>query len=314
VSSTPARARLTRFAWGVLAYNLAVILWGAFVRATGSGAGCGSHWPLCNGEIVPRSPSVETLIELSHRLTSGLALLLVVALWIGVFQRCERGHAARRWASLSVALMLFEAAIGAGLVLFELVAENESVARGLFMAVHLGNTFLLLATLTLTARATAGEPDFRLRRQGRFGGLVILALLATMLVGMSGAVAALGDTLYPATSLGEALRQDLSPTTSVLVQLRVLHPLLAVATSVLVLYLAARVRARGGRRDRRRAGRLSLLVYVQLGIGTINVLLLAPIAMQLLHLLVADLLWIALVLAAAGGLAAPRAGDAPAGG
>ncbi|MFN8454080.1 MAG: COX15/CtaA family protein [Anaerolineae bacterium] len=74
--------RFAKYVWTVLAYNLAVILWGAFVRASGSGAGCGSHWPLCNGEVIPRTPQMETLVEFTHRLTSGLALLLVIGLTI----------------------------------------------------------------------------------------------------------------------------------------------------------------------------------------------------------------------------------------
>src|SRR5215467_12703113 len=74
--------RVSAFAWGVLAYNVAVIAWGAFVRASGSGAGCGRHWPLCNGEVVPRPTSVATVIEATHRATSGLALVGVVGLLV----------------------------------------------------------------------------------------------------------------------------------------------------------------------------------------------------------------------------------------
>ena len=143
-------SRFTRYAWGVLAANLAVILWGAFVRATGSGAGCGNNWPTCNGEIIPRAPSTETLIELTHRATSGIALLLVVALAVWARRVYGPGHRVWHGAAWSLFFMFGEAAIGAGIVLFELVADNESMARALFMAVHLGNTFLLLAALTLT--------------------------------------------------------------------------------------------------------------------------------------------------------------------
>ncbi len=51
------QAWFSRYAWGVLLWNVLVALWGAYVRATGSGAGCGSHWPTCNGEILPRAPA-----------------------------------------------------------------------------------------------------------------------------------------------------------------------------------------------------------------------------------------------------------------
>ena len=140
-------SRLGRFAWSVLAYNVAVIGWGAYVRATGSGAGCGNHWPLCNGQMVPPSPTIATLIEYSHRLTSGLALLSVVALLAWTWRACRPGHPARTGAAASLFFMLTEAAVGAGLVLFQLVADNASAARTMFMGVHLLNTFVLLASI-----------------------------------------------------------------------------------------------------------------------------------------------------------------------
>lgn len=288
---------IARFSAAVLVANLLVILWGVYVRATGSGAGCGAHWPLCNGEVVPRAPRLETLIELTHRITSGLALVLVVALVWAVFRVFPRGHAARLGAVWTLAFMLTEAAIGAGLVLFELVADNESSARALFLGTHLVNTFLLLASLALTTYWCAGGGRPRHVLRGRLGRSLVLLHLALIVVGASGAISALGDTLYPAETLREALRQDLSSTTNVLIRLRVLHPLLAVATGILVLALPRFVEQRFDvRADRRFAGTLGLLVLLQLGAGTANVALLAPVWLQLVHLLLADLLWITLVL------------------
>ncbi len=121
--------RFARFAWGVLAYDLAVVAWGAYVRATGSGAGCGRHWPLCNGELVPRSPRTQTLVELSHRVSSGVALVLTVALLVWAWRAFPRGHLARKGAATATVLMLMEAGIGAALVLFELVAHDASMKR-----------------------------------------------------------------------------------------------------------------------------------------------------------------------------------------
>ena len=138
-------SRVARFAWAVLAYNVAVILWGAYVRATGSGAGCGAHWPLCNGEIVPRAAAVATLIEFSHRADERPgADCRRGAARLATFRACRAGHPARRGAVMSGVLMLTEAAVGAGLVLFQLVADNATMARAMFIAVHLLNTFLLL--------------------------------------------------------------------------------------------------------------------------------------------------------------------------
>lgn len=307
------RERFRRFAWGVLALNIAVILWGAYVRASGSGAGCGRSWPTCNGEIVPRSPSAATLIELTHRLTSGLALIAVVVLLVGARRVFERGHPVRRGAAWAMVFMLGEAAIGAGIVLFELVADNESMARALFMAVHLGNTFLLLAALALTAHWAGGAPPLTLRGQPRRSRLAGLSLGCAFLIGVSGAVAALGDTLFPVDSLGEAIQQDLSPTSHLLIQLRISHPLIAIAASLVLLHFIATVRRDPERRAARRfANLLNVLIFVQITAGAVNVVLLAPIWMQLLHLLLADLLWIALVLTCGSFLAeasGPVAGE-----
>jgi heme A synthase len=296
--------RFARYAWLTLAYNVAVILWGALVRATGSGAGCGSHWPLCNGEVVPRAPRLATIIEFSHRATSGIALLLVVALVVWAFRGRPRGHAARQAAVWSLIFMLSEAAVGAGLVLFELVADNQSMARALFVATHLINTFLLLAALTLTARFASGGVPFRLRSQGTLGGGILLGFLALLLSGVSGAVAALGDTLFPATSLAQALEQDLSPTAHLLIRLRIFHPAFAIAAGAIVLYLSLKLlKTRPGPETSRYALWTSGLVFIQVLAGAVNVLLLAPVWLQLVHLLLADLLWIAFLLLGASALA-----------
>ena len=312
--------RLTRFAWLVLGYNVLVVLWGAVVRATGSGAGCGSHWPLCNGEVVPRAARVATLIEFSHRLTSGIALLMVVALLVAVLRACPRGHAARRAAAWSMAFMIGEAAVGAMLVLFELVAGNRSLARGLFMAVHLLNTFFLLGAITLTAHFAGGgtglagpgsraavnpEPGWG-GRPGTWRGPWPFASGAflVLLTSVSGSVAALGDTLFPSQSLGQALAADLSATAHALIRLRVLHPFVAVATAAFLVWLAVSVRRSGATAASRWwAGVVMGLAVVQTAFGGLNVLLLAPVWMQVGHLLLADAVWIALVLFAAVRLA-----------
>src|SRR6266481_5513389 len=143
--------RYATYAWGVLAFNLFVILWGAYVRASASGAGCGSHWPLCNGEVVPRAPRLETIIEFTHRVTSGLALFAVVGLVIWSAVSYPRGHRARRMAIVSLIFILTEALLGAGLVLFQLVAQDASVGRAFYLSLHLVNTLFLLGALALTA-------------------------------------------------------------------------------------------------------------------------------------------------------------------
>jgi heme A synthase len=294
---------LARYAWAVLAYNVAVILWGAYVRASGSGAGCGSHWPLCNGVVIQRSPSAATLIEYSHRLTSGLALVGVVALLLWTWRATRRGHPARLAAVASVAFMLTEAALGAGLVLFQLVADNATMARALFVGAHLLNTFLLLKALTLTAWWLSGGPRTTLRGRPRVAAAFIVLGLGVLATGASGAVAALGDTLYPAGSLAQGLQADLSSTSHFLIRLRLWHPAIAVAIGGLLIVAVPRLPRTDDEPGHRLARLLIIVVGLQLLAGLANVLLLAPVWMQLVHLLLADLVWIGLVLVSARCLA-----------
>ncbi len=306
---------LSRYAWGVLAYNLAVVAWGAYVRATRSGAGCGAHWPLCNGEVIPQSPSLERLVEFSHRVTSGLALLLVAALLVWTWRRCRPGDPARRGAAWAMAFMLTEAALGAALVLFRLVADNASMARALFMSAHLANTLLLLASLALTAWWLQGGTALRLRVQAAAAGRFAVGAVALLIAGISGAIAALGDTLYPAGSLSEALGADFSATSHLLVRLRLLHPAITVLVALGLAFSGVRHAFDLDGAGRRLGVTLAVLAGVQVAVGVLNVVLLAPVWMQVGHLLVADALWIVYVLlgAAALGDATPgRAGAAPA--
>jgi cytochrome c oxidase assembly protein subunit 15 len=289
-----------RFAWIVLGYNVLVVAWGALVRATGSGAGCGRHWPTCNGAVIPRSPAVETAIEFAHRATSGIAILLVVALLVRAFRAFPRGHAVRAAAVAALAFMVAEAAVGAGLVLFGWVARDTSAARGWVMAVHLVNTFLLLGSLAVVAFAAERPAGLDPRR--RPGGLLLAALAAMLLAGVTGAIAALGDTLFPEVHFAEGLRLEGEAT--VLLRLRILHPFVAVgAGGLLVAAARAAVRARPEPGVRALASAVLGLVAVEILAGAVNVLLAAPVALQLVHLVLADGLWIALVLLSAATLA-----------
>lgn len=312
--------RLAKFAGIVLLYNLAVIAWGAYVRASGSGAGCGSHWPLCNGQIIPRTPTLQTLIEFSHRITSGVALLLVIAMVVWAFRVTrstanattspgshanQRWQPLRYWAGLSLFFILTEALVGAALVLFEYVAENRSIGRALWMSGHLINTFLMLAAFTMTGW-TAANPDKRptLRNQNSLSWLLGATFIATLVLGVSGAITALGATLFPVTSLAEGLQQDLSPTSHILIRLRFYHPIIAMFVSVLLCYTASLVRTqRPNPWTQKFSIALIAFVFIQMTAGIANLLLHAPNWLQLIHLLLSDLIWISLVLLSASALA-----------
>jgi heme A synthase len=300
-------SRFAKYAWGVLAGNLAVVLWGAFVRASGSGAGCGNHWPLCQGQIVPADPATATLIELAHRLTSGTVLLLVAGLFVWSRRVARPGSAVRLGATLSLVFMLGEALLGAGLVLFKLVAHDDSLARAFSLSAHLLNTFLLLGSLAVTAWWASGGAPPRLHDRGATAGVLAVGLLGTMLVGMTGAITALGDTLFPAGSLAEGLRQDASPTAHILVRLRVLHPAAAVTVGLYLVATGIGLAARSGDPLLTRFARaLGVLIVLQWLAGALNVALLAPVWLQLGHLLLADAVWITLVLLTASALADPQ--------
>jgi heme a synthase len=288
---------LVRYAWGVVGYNVLVILWGALVRATGSGAGCGNHWPLCNGQVIPLSPRVDTVIEFTHRCMTGGAAFAVIGLLVWTLRSTVKGQAARGMAVASTVLLLNEALLGALLVKLGYVTGNQSMGRVVVLSVHLSNTLLLLAALTLTAVLLGTGQMWR--ELGVKSGRklwAVLGLAATLIVGVSGSLAALGDTLFPASSLRAALAQDFAAESPLLLRLRGIHPVSAVIAAMFVFWLVKQARRAG-------AARLGAIVFgllvFQFALGLADVVLLAPVWMQILHLLGADMYWVALVALAA---------------
>ena len=281
------RAGFAHFAWGVLWYNIAVVLWGVFVRASGSGAGCGNHWPLCDGSVMLVSPNIHKIVEFTHRAMTGLDGPLVVLLVIWAFRAFPQQHPARRAATLSGAFLVTEALIGALLVKIQHVAQN---ADAYTESAHLVNTLALLACLTLTAWFGMGKSAPKL--QGKAVWMAAISLAAVMLLSITGVIAALGDTLFPAATLAAGLAQDFSPSSSLLLRLRGLHPAIAAAVGAwLTFYAVGRLRS-----AKTAALRVVVMVWIQLFAGLANFLLQAPVWMQIVHLLIADLLWISLVL------------------
>jgi cytochrome c oxidase assembly protein subunit 15 len=276
------------------------------VRATGSGAGCGDHWPLCDGQVIPRAESAEQFIEFFHRATSGIALLLVVGMVVWAWRAFPRGHSVRTGAIASLVLIIVEALLGAGLVLLELVATNVSVTRAYWVAAHLANTFLLVGALTLTAWWASGGRPLQLRGQGTLLPLLLIGLLATLAVGSSGAVTALGDTLLQLGALPGGVDQTIDASSHILIQLRIYHPVIAVLTSVYALFLAWYVNQRNPTPTTQRlAMAMVVIFFAELLVGSLNVWLKAPVWMQLFHLLMADFTWMVLVLLSASALAVP---------
>ncbi len=226
------------YSGSILIYNLAVILWGAYVRATGSGAGCGGHWPDCNGEVIPQSAQVQTMIEFTHRVSSGMTLIFAAILVIWAWRAFPKGSLLRWSSALALGFTLSEALVGAGLVLLGLVATNVSALRAGSVAVHLVNTLLLVAFLAMTAWwSTFGSPE-RIKLRGAIGWLPLIGLLGTLLISATGAITALGDTLFPSHSLAEGVSQDFSQTANFLIRRRIYHPIIAVTVSVYLIIIA----------------------------------------------------------------------------
>lgn len=300
---------MRRFAWGVLGYFIATILWGTVVRATGSGAGCGDHWPLCNGTVMQQSPSLQTMIEFTHRITAGLDVMLVLALLVFTWRGTVRRHLARWAASAAVFFTFTEALLGALLVKLGLTAASQSPLRPPFLALHLSNTLLLVAALAMTAHFLGRSEGTRWRdlRITHPVGTTI-GMIAVMVVGVTGSLAALGDTLFPATSLRSSLAEDFSARSTWLLRWRWTHPTFAILASIFLIWVLIRANRRGGPWDNRRLSALVVgLLALQYLLGALDVWLLAPVWMQVIHLLGADVLWSALVVLTARLTMVPRA-------
>jgi heme A synthase len=292
-----------KYAWFALGYNVLVILWGVFLRASKSGDGCGEHWLTCNGELIPSAPQFKTVIEFSHRMTTAIdgfvmLILVVWAVWIWHKSRNNQSKQILYGAIGSLFFVITEAAVGAGLVLTGNTAEAITDMRPFWAIGHLVNTFILLAFLTMTAWFAGGDRRVRVKVETKTAVLTGLAVLGMIFVGMSGSLAALSNMLFPSQSIAEGIAKDFSPTSNVILRLRLSHPILSILTSVYLIFLAGWLKARSGNDARvsKWTNLVSILVVLQVAFGAATLLTFGPIVMQLGHLLLADLIWIAFVL------------------
>ena len=287
-----------KYAWFALGYNILVILWGVFLRASKSGDGCGQHWLTCHGEILPSAPELKTIIEFSHRVTSFLAFVVVLALLIWAFKEFAKGSYVRKMSVGSFIFVVTEALVGAGLVLTGNTADTLSAARPFWMAGHLINTFILLAFLTMTAWYAGGGKQLSFKVEGKYRAVLAVCVAAIFFVGTTGSIAALASMLFPAETISAGVQQDFSPTSNMLLRLRVLHPISSILTAVLLIFAAGWLRRESG--DDKGVARwskvLSILVLCQIAFGTATLFMLAPIVMQIGHLLLADAIWVSFVL------------------
>ncbi len=291
---------LKKYAWGVLIYNVFVIMFGTFVRATGSGAGCGAHWPLCTGEVIPEFEAMTTRIEFTHRITSGIAFISVTVLLIWVLRTVAMSHPARKWAKWAMAFMVSESLVGALIVLMRWTGNDTSVGRAIFVALHMVNSLSLVACMTLTAfylSRDLSEPALLSAKYLTWNRLAFtIGAIALVLISSSGAVTALGDTLFPKSDIGINYN-DLSPAMHFLVQLRIVHPILSIVVGGYVALLNWWIRRQHSHPQLDRIATIYLMLFAtQCVLGTFNIVLFAPIWLQIIHTLFANLVWITFII------------------
>lgn len=288
-----------RFSAYLLIYTLIVVAWGAFVRMSFSGDGCGVHWPLCQGEVIPLNGSTKTFVEFFHRLSSGLIGPAILFLAYRVWREHPKGSQIRVAAGATVFFMITESAVGALLVLKSWVAGNPTFARAVTGGIHLVNTFMLLACMAWLAWLAFGRPEIRARKQGPVLAAIVIGAVCVLLMGVTGAIAALGNMIQPAKSLAQGIQQDFDPASHFLVRLRLSHPLISTSVGVYLVFLMsylARVRPSA---SMKKIGLGVFSVFIlQMVVGVVNLLLSRPIPLSIFHLLVADVLWLGLVFAA----------------
>lgn len=296
-------------AWVTLAITILTIVMGAVVRATHSGDGCGPRWPTCEGTLVlPGSGEAAQLIEFSHRAISGVALLAVVVFAVLVFRAFAGGHPARRAAVWSVSLMVVEALIGAIIVVYGWVADDRSLARQVSVPLHLVNTFLLTAALAHTAWLVEGYAAPAWRFASRQTRILLGLSLILLLIAATGATTALADTVFAVEPTAGGSLPDLETETTLIVQLRILHPIVAIAGGMLIWLFTWRRLDEIEARGQSAAARILIFgIVVQAFLGFSHIALGTPLITAMAHLLLAQVLWIALVWVGLTVLAPPAA-------
>lgn len=309
----PKLKAFTNYARFVLLFNVLVILWGVFLRASKSGDGCGEHWLTCHGEVIPSAPEFKTVIEFTHRVSTAIdgilmLILIVWAIWIWLKLRDLQSRQVLLASLGSFFFVLTEAAVGAGLVLTGNTAEAVTITRPFWSIGHLINTFILLTFLTLTVWFAAAPRSFNFKNAGRPILFLTIATSALIVVGSSGSLAALSNMLFPSQSLAEGIAKDLSATSNIMLRLRVSHPIVSILTAVYLIFLSGWMK-RTSEIDPKVtlwSNAVSILVLLQIVFGAATLLTLGPIVMQLGHLLLADAIWIAFVMLCANYFARPN--------
>jgi len=279
--------KLNSYAKLGLFLSIVSILAGAFVRATGSGDGCGATWPTCKGRIIPALTDTSELIEFSHRSVSGLLLIVTLI----IFSKTRKLHKASLVKSVTNYLtffVIFEAIIGAVIVLFEWVGLNSSLPRIIAVPIHLVNTFGLLGSYAILYKIL--EDDIQ-EIKSIFNKNFILISFLFLLSGATGSITALADVLFPSASFIEGFLADFDKTSEVLTRLRILHPIISTILSIVLYLYSTRINKKYGVNVKL----LKTFVIIAVSLGVLNVLSNIVLPLSILHLAIADFLWISYI-------------------
>jgi len=279
--------KVESYAKAGLLLSISSILAGAFVRATGSGDGCGATWPTCKGKVIPALSDTSELIEFSHRSVSGV-LLVVTLIIFAKTRKFQKDSLVRTVTNYLTFFVIFEALIGAVIVIFEWVGLNSSLPRIIAVPIHLINTFGMLGSYAILYKILQDDlQDIKNLFNKNF--LLISSLF--LLSGATGSIAALADVLFPSTSFVEGFLADFDRTSEVLTRLRILHPIISSTLSIVLYLYATGIR----KKFNISVKPLQILILFGVFLGVINVLSNIVLPLSILHLAIADFLWISYI-------------------
>jgi len=279
--------KVESYAKAGLLLSIASILAGAFVRATGSGDGCGATWPTCKGKIIPALSDTSELIEFSHRSVSGV-LLVVTLIIFAKTRKFQKDSLVRTVTNYLTFFVIFEALIGAVIVIFEWVGLNSSLPRIIAVPIHLVNTFGLLGSYAILYKILQDDLQ-NIKNMFNKNFLLISSLF--FLSGATGSITALADVLFPSASFVEGFLADFDRTSEVLTRLRILHPIISSTLSIVLYVYATGIR----KKYNVSVKPLQILILIAVFLGVINVLFNIVLPLSILHLAIADFLWISYI-------------------
>jgi len=280
------------FSWAVVVFTIGVVVSGDIVQATESGAGCGENWPRCDGSLIPAIGDASTAVEFTHRMATTVLSLGFIALVLGAWKLYGRGHRVWNATVWATVFLVTEILLGAALVLFGWVEDDASWGRVIADGLHVVNTFLLVGGTVLIAWFASGAPRFRIDRAGRADRMLFGSVIVVLLIAVTGTINSLADTL----ALSDQVDIDETPIAAILVNIRGIHPAVAIGGGIGIFYLMTLISDSTSGTTKRLLLGVQAVIGLQFVVGVLNIALLTPLETQITHLVLADALWILLIL------------------